>query len=63
PALIHVLTTKGKGYKPAEDDPGTFHGVGPFTIKTGKKITSGEKTVSYTEVFGNTLSQKFQPTD
>lgn len=57
PALIHVLTTKGKGYKPAEDDPGSFHGVGPFNIETGKKISSGKKVVSYTEVFGNTLTQ------
>ena len=34
--LIHVLTKKGKGYKPAEDNPSLFHGVGPFEIETGK---------------------------
>ena len=30
PVLIHVLTTKGKGYEPAETNPGDYHGVGPF---------------------------------
>ncbi len=56
PALIHVLTTKGKGYEPAEKDPGTFHGIGPFESKTGKtKASSG--SVSYTTVFGTTLTE------
>ncbi len=36
PVLIHVLTTKGKGYEPAEENPGDFHGIGPFDIATGK---------------------------
>ena len=36
--LIHVLTKKGKGYKPAEDNPSLFHGVGPFEIETGKVV-------------------------
>jgi len=55
PALIHVLTTKGKGYDPAEKNPGTFHGIGPFESKTGKtKSSSGP--VSYTKVFGTTLT-------
>ena len=30
PVLVHVLTTKGKGYGPAEKNPGHFHGIGPF---------------------------------
>jgi 1-deoxy-D-xylulose-5-phosphate synthase len=56
PALIHVLTTKGKGYDPAEKNPGTFHGIGPFESKTGKtKASSG--SVSYTKVFGTTLTE------
>ncbi len=56
PVLVHVLTTKGKGYKPAEDNPGAFHGIGPFDITTGKpKKTS--KPVTYTEVFGDTMVQ------
>ncbi|MCW5213597.1 1-deoxy-D-xylulose-5-phosphate synthase, partial [Desulfobulbus sp. TB] len=40
PVLIHVLTTKGKGYAPAEDNPGLYHGLGPFTIATGKPLSS-----------------------
>jgi 1-deoxy-D-xylulose-5-phosphate synthase len=36
PILVHVLTKKGKGYKPAEDNPDKFHGASPFDIKTGK---------------------------
>jgi len=55
PALIHVLTTKGKGYDPAEKDPGTFHGIGPFELKTGK-TKAGSGPISYTKVFGTTLA-------
>jgi len=54
PALIHVLTQKGKGYEPAEKTPDAFHGVGPFDIKSGKTIKTSSG-VTYTEVFGNTL--------
>ena len=55
PVLVHVMTTKGKGYAPAEENPGNFHGVGPFDRKTGK--TTGGKCAapSYTSVFGETL--------
>ena len=34
--LVHVLTKKGKGYAPAEQNPARFHGVEPFDIETGK---------------------------
>jgi 1-deoxy-D-xylulose-5-phosphate synthase len=54
PTLIHVLTTKGKGYEPAEKNPGAYHGVGPFDIETGKPHSS-KGAVSYTKVFGNTI--------
>lgn len=57
PVLVHVLTKKGKGYKPAEDCPNKFHGTGPFEIATGKKITKSGAPVTYTEVFGETLSR------
>lgn len=57
PVLIHVLTTKGKGYQPAEENPGTFHGIGPFDITTGKKKSSGKNSTTYTEVFGNTITE------
>ena len=48
--LVHVLTKKGKGYPPAEENPSRFHGTGPFDIETGK--TEGKKGPdTYTEVF------------
>jgi 1-deoxy-D-xylulose-5-phosphate synthase len=56
PVLIHVITRKGKGYKPAEKDPSRFHGTGPFEIKTGKPSTNNQKT-TYTSVFGRTISK------
>lgn len=54
PLLVHVMTTKGKGYKPAEETPDKFHGVGAFNLETG---TAPPKptALSYTEVFGRTL--------
>lgn len=54
PVLIHVLTTKGKGYGPAENNPGTYHGLGPFDIETGVPIKTSS-SISYTEVFGKTM--------
>ena len=56
PVLIHVLTTKGKGYLPAEKNPGLYHGVGPFDIASGKPHSSNG-SISYTEVFGSTMIQ------
>jgi 1-deoxy-D-xylulose-5-phosphate synthase len=55
PILLHVLTTKGKGYQPAEENPAAFHGVGPFNIATGESISKKGKPLSYTEVFGRTM--------
>jgi 1-deoxy-D-xylulose-5-phosphate synthase len=57
PVLIHVLTTKGKGYEPAEKDPGTFHGIGPFEPGSGRTKSNGGGPVSYTRVFGDTLTR------
>jgi 1-deoxy-D-xylulose-5-phosphate synthase len=53
--LIHVLTKKGKGYKPAEDNPSLFHGVGPFDIGTGKILKGKGGAASYTAIFGSAL--------
>jgi 1-deoxy-D-xylulose-5-phosphate synthase len=56
PVLVHVLTTKGKGYPPAEENPTFFHGIGAFDIATGlppKK--SDQEPPSFTEVFGKTM--------
>lgn len=56
PMLVHVLTTKGKGYAPAEKNPGLFHGIGPFDMATGVAHSSNGSP-SYTEIFGATLCQ------
>lgn len=55
PVLVHVLTKKGKGYKPAEERPDLYHGVGPFDIETGEIRVNLNCPMSYTKVFGNTL--------
>jgi 1-deoxy-D-xylulose-5-phosphate synthase len=55
PILVHVLTTKGKGYQPAESDPTGFHGLGKFDPDTGEPKKSVGEVPSYTEVFGDTL--------
>jgi 1-deoxy-D-xylulose-5-phosphate synthase len=55
PVLVHIITTKGKGYEPAEQNPDQFHGVGPFDIATGKVIAGKPSAPSYTGVFGQTM--------
>jgi len=57
PILIHVVTTKGKGYKPAEDRPDDYHGVGPFDLATGKPNAASAGPPSYTAFFGDTLTR------
>ncbi|MCK5504142.1 MAG: 1-deoxy-D-xylulose-5-phosphate synthase [Thermodesulfovibrionia bacterium] len=58
PVLIHAITKKGKGYVPAEKNPGMFHGIGPFNIETGEQITSSKK--SYSDIFGGCLTKLAQ---
>ena len=53
PVLVHVLTKKGKGYKPAEENPDKFHGASPFDIETGKSLKTKKK--DYSAVFGEKL--------
>ena len=55
PILIHVITKKGKGYRPAEMNPSRFHGVPPFVIETGEFKSTQKNPPTYTEVFGETL--------
>ncbi len=52
--IVHVLTKKGKGYKPAEKFPSRYHGVAPFDIRTGKplKEKAGE---TYTDIFADKI--------
>ncbi|OUM96859.1 MAG: 1-deoxy-D-xylulose-5-phosphate synthase [Thermobacillus sp. ZCTH02-B1] len=54
PVLVHVLTVKGKGYKPAEADSHKWHGITPYKIESGQVLKqAGPPT--YTDVFGDTL--------
>lgn len=57
PALLHVITKKGKGYPPAEDNPVYFHGVGmnSFEKDTGNKIKKSSGPPTYTQIFGETM--------
>jgi len=55
PVLLHVTTTKGKGYPPSEKNPVYFHGVGCFDADTGESIKEDCTTPTYTHVFGQAL--------
>jgi len=55
PVLLHVSTTKGKGYAPAEKNPVYFHGCGAFDADTGTCRERKPAAPTYTEVFGRTL--------
>ncbi len=55
PVLIHVLTRKGRGYAPAEENPVHFHGVGGFEPETGCLTASCSDIPTYTEAFGSAL--------
>jgi len=55
PTLVHVLTKKGKGYQPAEQDPIKFHAVTPFHVLTGKAKKEKGPIPTYTDVFGRSL--------
>ncbi|RLA12906.1 MAG: 1-deoxy-D-xylulose-5-phosphate synthase [Gammaproteobacteria bacterium] len=59
PRLLHIVTRKGKGYAPAEDDPCKFHGVGLFDPETGE-LTSSSKPgfQTYTQIFSDWLVKK-----
>ena len=55
PILIHAVTKKGKGYKPAEDSRDKYHGVSKFNVVTGEQSKPKSTAESYTKVFANTL--------
>lgn len=52
PVLVHVVTKKGKGYQPAEANPGDFHGIGQFDIDSGEPISSHQ---GFSAIFGKTM--------
>jgi 1-deoxy-D-xylulose-5-phosphate synthase len=55
PVLVHVITQKGRGYKYAEENSPTYHGVAPFNVETGQTIPSKNTAPSYTDIFGRTM--------
>ena len=55
PILIHTITKKGMGYKPAEDSRDKYHGVSKFNVATGEQSKSTTNIPNYTKVFANTL--------
>ncbi|MDR2467568.1 MAG: 1-deoxy-D-xylulose-5-phosphate synthase [Spirochaetaceae bacterium] len=58
--VVHVITQKGRGYKPAEDDPGAFHSVPPFSLEEGKLPQSPE---TWTRAFGMAVLEAAQKND
>ena len=57
PVLIHVVTTKGKGYAPAENSVDKYHGVAKFDVVTGEQKKSTGGPPAYQNVFGETLAK------
>lgn len=57
PILVHILTEKGRGYKPAEEHTQKLHASTPFDKLTGKAIKKGGGAPSYTSILGNALAQ------
>ena len=54
PVLLHIITEKGRGYKPALDDPGKFHGLGKYNIETGE--TASTSLPTYSQVFARSVT-------
>jgi len=60
PILIHAITEKGKGYKPAEKDVQRLHAAAPFNKVTGMALKDSSSVPSYTKIFGEALTQLVQ---
>lgn len=64
PVLLHVITKKGKGYRPAEyDGIGTWHGLGPYKIESGEVIKGKSKAPSYSFTVADTLTKMAREDD
>jgi 1-deoxy-D-xylulose-5-phosphate synthase len=61
PVLLHVRTIKGKGYKPAEENPTKWHGVGPYKLETGESLK--KKSRSWSQAFGDALVELAEQND
>jgi len=55
PVLVHIVTKKGKGYEPAEENPSRFHSASPFDIKTGEPKLSKSRAKTFTQVFSSCM--------
>ncbi len=55
PVLVHIITTKGKGYAPSEDNSRGYHGVPPFCVDDGKMEKSLSEGASFTSVFSDAM--------
>ena len=55
PKIIHLRTTKGKGFKPAEDNPAGWHAPGKFNPQTGQRIVDNKKNKKFQDIFGDEL--------
>ena len=62
PVLLHVLTKKGKGYAPAEENPDVFHGIGCFDPMSGKTPACANK-LGFSDTFGKTLCELAREND
>ncbi|MEE8343436.1 MAG: 1-deoxy-D-xylulose-5-phosphate synthase [Gammaproteobacteria bacterium] len=60
PQLLHIVTRKGKGYAPAEENPCAYHGVGTFDPKTGVATGAAKNKLTYTQVFGDWICDAAQ---
>ena len=63
PKLLHIITTKGKGYTPAEDNQSVWHAPGRFNPETGERIPSKDSASRYQDVFGETLLELARSND
>lgn len=63
PIMLHIATIKGKGYEPAEEDAGKYHGVGKFDKITGKAAKTSDSLPAYTKVFGNIMLELAEKND
>ena len=54
PVILHIITEKGRGYKPALENPGKFHGLGTYKVADGSTSTGGNPT--YSELFGRAVT-------
>jgi 1-deoxy-D-xylulose-5-phosphate synthase len=54
PVILHIITEKGRGYKPALEDPGKFHGLGKYNIETGE--VQGTATPTYSQIFARSVT-------